>query len=100
MNKKAWMGIGISLLVCVLLVIVPLKLHGDSEFGGADGIAEEMITQIDPEYEPWFESIITLPGSETETLLFCLQAVIGALIIGYGFGYFAARKKFSKDQEI
>ena len=36
------------------------------------------------------------PGGETESLLFCLQGAFGALIIGYGFGYFVARKKYNK----
>ena len=42
------------------------------------------------------ESILTPPGGETESLLFCLQGAFGALIIGYGFGYFVARKKYNK----
>ena len=33
-----------------------------SEFGGADGAAEEAISSIDPDYEPWAESLIELPG--------------------------------------
>ena len=69
----------------------------DSEFGGADGAAEEAILEIDPDYEPWAESVVELPGGETESLLFCLQAAIGALIIGYGFGYLAARKKYNRE---
>lgn len=100
MKRKTWISIAVLLLICVFLVIISLNLHTESEFGGADGIAEEMITEINPDYVPWFESIITLPGGETETLLFCLQAVIGASVIGYGFGYFVARKKFSGDQEL
>jgi len=86
----------VLLLICVLIAIIPLMMLKDSEFGGADGQAEEAITEIDPEYTPWFESIIELPGGETESLLFCLQATIGSGILFYGFGYLTARKKYSK----
>ncbi len=81
------------LIIAVLIAAIPLAAINDSEFGGADGEAEGVISELDPDYEPWAESIIELPGGETESLLFCIQAAIGALIIGYGFGYFVGRKK-------
>lgn len=81
------------ILLCVVIAVFPLLIIKDSEFGGADGQAEEVIMEIDENYEPWFESIIELPGGETESLLFALQAAFGAGIIGLGFGYFIGRKK-------
>lgn len=51
---------------------------------------------ISPDYEPWAESLLEPPGGETESLLFCLQAAFGALVIGYGFGYLVARKNYSQ----
>ncbi|NLW42847.1 MAG: energy-coupling factor ABC transporter substrate-binding protein, partial [Tissierellia bacterium] len=64
---------------------------------GADGEAEGIITEINPEYEPWAESLIEPPGGETESLLFSLQSAFGAGIIGLGFGYFIGRKKHSEE---
>lgn len=84
---------GFPFLLVVLLAIFPLYLVNDSEFGGADGEAEEQIGEIAPDYEPWFSSIWEPPGGETESLLFVLQAVIGSLIIGYIFGYSKAKYK-------
>ena len=84
------------IVICALIAIIPLLMIKDSEFGGADGQAEEVIMEIAPDYEPWAESIIEPPGGETESLLFCLQAALGAGIIGLGFGYFIARSKFQK----
>lgn len=84
----------ILLAICVVIAVVPLILINDSEFGGADGQAEEVIAEINPEYEPWAESPIELPGGETESLLFALQAALGAGVIGFGFGYLIARKNF------
>jgi cobalt/nickel transport protein len=77
-----WLLLG----VVVLLAVVPLFLHPESEFGGADGQAEEVITTINPDVEPWFEPLIEPPGGETESLLFALQAAIGAGVIGYVLG--------------
>lgn len=91
MNKKTL--VIILLLVCVVIAVIPLLTIKDSEFGGADGQAEEVIAEINPDYEPWAESIIEPPGGETESLLFSLQAAFGAGIIGFGFGFFTGRKK-------
>ncbi len=96
MTKMTKTIIGL-LLICVIIAVVPLMSIHDSEFGGADGEAEGVIMEIDAEYEPWFESIIELPGGETESLLFCLQAALGGLVVGYGFGYFNGRGK--KEEE-
>lgn len=94
MTKKTWLTILALVLLCAVILIFPLMTIKDSEFGGADGAAEEAIAEIDPDYEPWAESIIEPPGGETESLLFCLQTALGAIVIGFGFGYFVARKKY------
>lgn len=98
MEKKKVVTILILLALCAVILIFPLMTIRDSEFGGADGAAEEVIAAVDPDYEPWAESIIELPGGETETLLFCLQTALGAIVIGYGFGYFVARKKYRAEE--
>lgn len=98
MSKKQVTTILILVLVCAVILIFPLMTIRDSEFGGADGAAEELIAQVDPEYEPWAESIVELPGGETESLLFCLQTALGAVVIGFGFGYLVARKKYRSEE--
>lgn len=95
MSKNIKIIIG-ALLLCVAIAIFPLMTIKDSEFGGADGAAEEKIAEINEDYEPWFEPFIEPPGGETESLLFSLQAAFGAGIFAYGIGYFVARKKFKK----
>lgn len=94
MTKKTWLIILALLLLCAVILVFPLMTIKDSEFGGADGAAEDAIAEIDPDYEPWAESIIEPPGGETESLLFCLQTALGAIVIGFGFGYLVARKKY------
>lgn len=74
----------------ILLIVAPLFLHrGDAEaeaFGGADGEAMDTARAINPEYEPWFEPFWEPPSGEIESMLFTLQAAIGAGFIGFYFG--------------
>ena len=98
MSKKQVTTILVLVLICAAILIFPLMTIRDSEFGGADGAAEEAIAQVDPDYEPWAESILEPPGGETESLLFCLQTALGAVVIGFGFGYLVARKKYRSEE--
>ncbi|MFV0517799.1 MAG: energy-coupling factor ABC transporter substrate-binding protein [Aminipila sp.] len=84
------------LVLSALIAIIPLMFIHDSEFGGADGQAEEAITVINPNYEAWAEPILEPPGGETESLLFSLQAALGSGVFFFGLGYLVARKKYSK----
>ena len=97
MIKSVKLTIVALLLACVVIAVFPLLKIKDSEFGGADGAAEEVIAQIDPDYQPWAESILEPPGGETESLLFCLQAALGSGVLCFGFGYLEERKKYKKD---
>ncbi|MBU5308821.1 energy-coupling factor ABC transporter substrate-binding protein [Clostridioides mangenotii] len=76
----------ILLLLVVLIAIIPLLLKSGAEFGGADGEAEDLITKINPDYEPWFSSIYEPASGEIESLLFSVQAALGAGVIGYYLG--------------
>lgn len=80
-------------IVLLALIIIPLVTIKDAEFGGADGEAEGVITQIDPSYEPWFEPILEPKSGEIESLLFASQAALGAGIIAYYLGYNKGKKK-------
>ena len=93
MNKTALLVICL-LLACVLIAAVPLLTIHDSEFGGADGLAEEAVAEVHPDYEPWASSLLEPPGGETESLLFALQAALGSGVIFFAFGYLVARKKY------
>jgi|ADurb_Met_03_Slu_FD_contig_21_1542218_length_2199_multi_9_in_0_out_0_3 cobalt/nickel transport protein len=83
MSRKAWYTVGFGLIIAIC--VAAFMLQPGAEFGGADGQGEEEIGNINPDYQPWFESLWTPPG-ETESLLFALQAAIGAVIIGYFIG--------------
>ena len=79
-------------LVLIIMVTVPLMILKDAEFGGADGQAEEVITEINPDYEPWFSPLIEPASGEIESLLFSLQAAIGAGFIGYFYGFVKGKR--------
>lgn len=86
--KKNLLLIGIV----VLIATIPLAMFGGAEFGGADGQAEDVISEINPNYEPWFESFWEPPSGEIESLLFSVQAGLGAGFIGYYIGYLRGKK--------
>ncbi|MDP1552228.1 MAG: energy-coupling factor ABC transporter substrate-binding protein [Methanobacteriaceae archaeon] len=92
----------ILLCLVAIIAIAPLIMYGglgedEGYFGGADGAAGDAIEEIG--YQPWFNSIWEPPSGEIESLFFSLQAAIGAIIIGYVFGYYQGQDKERKRQE-
>ncbi|ETT86302.1 energy-coupling factor ABC transporter substrate-binding protein [Viridibacillus sp. FSL R5-0477] len=88
----------ILISIVVILAIFPLFIQKGAEFGGADGEAEAAIGEINASYEPWFSSIWEPPSGEIESLLFCLQAAIGAGFIGYFVGL--TRGKYKRKDNV
>ena len=86
-------------VVCALIFIIPLVMYnglGENEgyFGGSDDAAGDVINESQGgKYEPWASSIWEPPSGEIESLLFALQAAIGAIIVGYFLGYWRGQKK-------
>lgn len=93
-NKKSNVIIKNLLLIAIVvgLAIIPLFIAKDAEFGGADGEAEQAITEINADYEPWFSPLFEPKSGEIESLLFSLQAAIGSGIVFYGLGYMKGQK--------
>ena len=92
----------ILLILVGAIVIFPLALYngkGESQgfFGGSDDQGPAYISSTG--YIPWFHSIWTPPSQEIESLLFAVQAGIGALIIGYVLGYYNGQSKERKRRE-
>lgn len=83
----------ILIALTLLLTAVPVIVLKNAEFAGADGMAEEAVMAIDPEYVPWFDPLIELPSGEVESLLFSLQAAIGAGVVGFILGRMTAGRK-------
>ena len=90
---KVWQKNLILIVLVVILAAAPLWLCINAEFGGADGMAEELITETNPDYEPWFQPILEPASGEIESLLFALQAAIGAGIVGFVLGRLTSGRK-------
>jgi cobalt/nickel transport protein len=93
----------ILLLLVALLVAVPLWMvkrpapGPDGKeveiFAGADDKAKDTISTISPQYKPWFSPLMEPPSGEIGSLLFALQAALGAGFIGYWLGSSVTRSK-------
>ena len=72
-------------MAVIVIFALPLILFPLAAYEGADSAAEEAIS--DQGYTPWISPLWEPPSGEIESLLFALQAAIGAMIIGYFVGY-------------
>ena len=87
------------LLLVIVIAAAPLLLLKNAEFGGADGLAMDAITEIDPDYEPWADSILEPKSGEIESLLFALQAAIGTGVVAFVLGRITAKKPQVKESK-
>ena len=98
----------ILLFLVVALIAVPLMMIHKPEpakdgkkveiFTGSDDQARNTIGKIDPSYKPWAKSLLEPPSSEIESLLFALQAALGAGFIGYWLGCSVTRAKYQRQK--
>lgn len=92
------------LLAVVIITALPLWLMSGSDqagrlFDGSDARGQRAISELAPNYRPWFSSPLTPPGKEIESLLFALQAALGAGIIGYWLGASVTRANMRREAE-
>lgn len=94
------------LLAVVLLAALPLWLvdkpapdangQPGEIFAGADNKAKDLIGRIAPDYRPWFAPLLEPASGEIASLLFALQAALGAGFIGYYLGVSVTREKLRR----
>jgi cobalt/nickel transport protein len=99
----------ILLITVVVLAVFPLWLirqpapSADGQavemFAGADQQARKLIGEIDPQYMPWFEPLLEPASGEISSLLFALQAALGAGFIGYYLGVSVTRERVRREAE-
>jgi len=98
----------ILLLIVASIAIYPLvttprpTTENGSEspeiFTGADGQAKDLVASIAPGYRPWATPLLEPPSGEIESLLFALQAAIGAGVIGYWYGCARTRREYESGE--
>ena len=97
------------LIAVVLLAALPLWLvktpapdvdgRPVAVFAGADDQAKDLIGTIAPDYQQWFEPLIEPASGEIASLLFALQAALGAGFIGYYLGVSVTRERMARELE-
>jgi len=97
----------ILLVLVVALAVVPLmmiKKTGPGPdgkevevFTGSDDQARQAIGNIAPSYKPWAKALMVPPSAEIESLLFALQAALGAGFLGYWYGCASTRAKIRRE---
>ncbi|MEV6685237.1 energy-coupling factor ABC transporter substrate-binding protein [Streptomyces sp. NPDC051130] len=96
MSRNAKINALLLLLVAALAVLPVALGMGDGKkepFAGADSQAESAITEIEPDYKPWFSPLYEPPSAEVESALFALQAALGAGVLAYYFGLRKGRRQ-------
>ncbi len=90
-NQKMYIG---GFLVIAAICVLTLTFVSD-DFGGSDDAGGDEAKKYD--VTPWtgdlFEEIGFDMPDETESLLFAVQAALGAFIIGYFIGMNSGKKK-------
>jgi cobalt/nickel transport protein len=96
MKRNLWLLLGV-----IVLAVGPLMFHSaTAKFGGSDDQASAMIANIQPGYHRWAEPLWEPPSSEIESLIFALQAALGAGLLGYYFGRKLALSEAKEAAEV
>ena len=91
--------VGFAVIAIAVIAILAYGHANGFGFGGADDAAGGIVGE---DYEPWWSGIwgsYELPG-ETESMLFALQAAIGAIIIGFFIGRYTKNKSEREQGEV
>ncbi|QKS28944.1 MAG: Cobalt transport protein CbiN [Accumulibacter sp.] len=105
MKSRSWLLIAaVMLLTALPLWLAPRPAPGpDGQpgevFAGTDSQAQKAIAEIAPDYRPWFTPLLEPASGEIASLLFALQAAIGAGIIGYWLGAAVTRDRMRRAAE-
>lgn len=87
----------LATLALAAWALVSARSTGEDAFAGTDGQARELVAEVAPGYEPWVEPWWEPPGAEIESLLFGLQAAIGAGLLGYVLGFMRGSRRKGSD---
>lgn len=98
-GRNGWLIAAVLLITALPLWLVEPPADGAALFTGADEKARQAIGEVAPEYRPWMAPLMEPASGEIASLLFALQAALGAGIIGYWLGVSLTREKFRREAE-
>lgn len=98
-NKNLFKKNLILAILVVAISVIPLVFAKNAKFAGSDDQAKKTITQIKPNYKQWASPIWKPPSAEIESLLFALQAAIGAGVVCYYLGYLKGKSKKDESEK-
>jgi len=99
-SSKSMTGLNWLLLAGVVgLAVLPLVITRNGAFEGADTAATEAIEAMRPDYQPWVNPVLEPASGELESLLFAVQAGLGAGVIGYVLGRYQGRSASARDEQ-
>lgn len=93
-SRQNWLLAG----AVVVLAVIPL-VFVRGEYGGSDDQAKKAITEIQPDYKPWFHHLFEPASSEISSLLFASQAAVGAGVVGYAIGLYKGRSQSQQSDD-
>ncbi|MEG4284833.1 energy-coupling factor ABC transporter substrate-binding protein [Microcoleus sp. A006_D1] len=93
-SRQNWLLAG----AVVVLAVIPL-VFVRGEYGGSDDQAKKAITEIQPDYKPWFNHLVEPASGEIASLLFASQAAIGAGVVGYVIGLYKGRSQSRQNSD-
>jgi cobalt/nickel transport protein len=88
---KLWVRNVLLALLALGIVIIPLFFIQGAEWGATDGRNTEAIQELQPDYEPWFESFFRSSELGLERYMFGLQALLGSFILAACLGWLIGR---------
>lgn len=83
----------VLVVVASAVVFAPFLIvrKDHAAWNGADGQVTAVVEAAQPEYRPWVATAWKPPSTEIESLLFSLQAALGAGALGYVLGWIRGR---------
>ena len=84
----------VVVIVFAALFLYEQNVQSQAKWEGSDDQGSAAIEATG--YTPWIQPLWTPPSDEVESLLFSIQAGIGAFVIGYFFGFYRGKRETAK----
>jgi cobalt/nickel transport protein len=83
------------IILALALVALPL-VNQKSSYKGTDDQVKGIVGELHADYKPWWSGMGISLGDDVVSMLFAVQAALGAGILGYGLGYMKGSQKKEK----